>query len=141
MTHHALQDLSLGKTLEMSNMVALDILELRFVVIELLRALGPLAKSHYCNKVMLVVTGSGIVPEDLLITSREAEPTHTSEQVLKCKFPDICLRSLIWINAAIVSLSLYGGYVARSHRKGSFAAHTGEGYRDRVDLSFLLCGL
>ncbi len=63
LTYRALPDLLHGRRLEIAHMAALDILQPRQVIAELLEALGPLAKSLHCERI--VVLDSAILQEAL----------------------------------------------------------------------------
>lgn len=86
LTYRAVPDLALGRTLEISNMAALDILHPRQVIIELLRALGPLARLQNCRQVKIIVSETGTVPEDLSLALLEVEPASIFESALNVSF-------------------------------------------------------
>lgn len=86
LSYRAVPDLALGQTLEISTMAALDILHPEKVIMALLRALGPLARSQNCKRVKIIVPESGTVPEDLSLALREVAPASIFESTLNICF-------------------------------------------------------
>jgi hypothetical protein len=86
LSYRTISDFSLCKTLEVTDVFALDILNPRKIILTLLQALSPLAKRRHCPNIRIIVVDSAPLSEDFPAVLHEAEPDSVFHHALIFSF-------------------------------------------------------